>query len=217
MKISALIILFLFVLLVGCSTKVDTNPVSNDEEVRATLPTLYPNLSPSEDEVVRRSRTPSFYSNLSPREEETIIREKMIKINPPFINIAVHSVDNYVLTLVINNNTNDEFLYGAHFHLFVNNNGHWESIPIRPDLEFHLLEYVLPAQSSVTVSKDIGWFYGGLESASYLHEILEEGGSVNIYIRLESGLYKIQKNVSLRDTTTNDRRDFIIEKEFTIP
>lgn len=98
-------------------------------------------------------------------------------------------------TLIIENNTNREYIYGEPFIIEKETNGKWTELSPINEFAFNLPAYGLQAKTSIEI--EIGWEYG--------------------YGKLNPGKYRIIKDVFLNSDSAIEEKDLIhIAAEFII-
>lgn len=85
------------------------------------------------------------------------------------IEMVIEEVASYGISLSLQNMTDNEYIYGSHYVLYVFTNGVWEPvIPIIEDWAFTDIGYTLYPQSITdTIVVDWVWLYGELPSGDY--------------------------------------------------
>lgn len=84
------------------------------------------------------------------------------------LNVKDKSTQQSGLTVIIHNNTKDEFLYDPFYCVEKSKSGKWYQVPeITENASFGLIGYALKANSSAVVEIDWEWLYGDLEVGNY--------------------------------------------------
>ena len=92
--------------------------------------------------------------------DENIIEKIKIQVKPG-------TLTNSEVTLMVTNNTNDEFYYGLEFTLEKNVSGTWQEVPMIDSIDY--ITSVNTVASKTTIEDKINWLgeYGNLGSGTY--------------------------------------------------
>lgn len=96
------------------------------------------------------------------------------------------------LTVLLQNKSNSECIFGEYFYLERKQDGNWYKVPvtIKEDYGFEDIAYILPPHEETEWEVDWNWLYGSLESGEYriikdVHELTESGYYDAYYLACE--------------------------------
>ena len=108
------------------------------------------------------------------------------------MNVKEGTLTNSGLTLILINNTDNEYIYGESYHIERKENNHWVVVEGLSNI-FNMPRHTLNAHETVEVIKDWGW-----------------------QIDLPAGEYRINKEFNQKTSEEINRKSYTVYVEFTL-
>lgn len=114
-------------------------------------------------------------TNYKPNDLKTTTFEVVNNLDD--VNMTVKGETPTGLTVVFQNNSNSECIYGEYFYLERKQDGNWYQVPvtIKENYGFEDIAYILSPNDETEWEVDWDWLYGSLESGEYriIKDVLE--------------------------------------------